>query len=119
MAELIGINVLIPRVFYAYTTKKPFRILSPKSYRLVITHPYNSIIIDAIQVTGSTEYTQINTTIMKNGEGTEFTVYKDSNGILYLKSMGTGGTIAAIIPLTLEGIIVEEVSNVDSLERVF
>lgn len=99
---------------------KTYKITGPSAYRLVVSHPIRSLIIDATQYSGSDEYTQHNF-IYKNGsENYEISIYKDDKGKLYFYGKNAGGTKLSIIPLTNDNpIILEPVSSTSDLELIF
>lgn len=121
LGGLLKLTNLIPYCTNANSiVGKTYKITGPSAYRLVISHPMRSLIVDATQYSVIDEYTQHNF-IYKNGsESSEISIYKDAKGKLYLKGNNTGGTKLSIIPLTNDNpIILEPVSSTSDLELIF
>ena len=118
---LLGLTNLIPYCTNANSIQgKIYKITGPSAYRLVVSHPIRSLIIDATQYSVNDEYTQ-NNFIYKNGSGgTEISIYKDDKGKLYFYGKNAGGTKLSIIPLTNDNpIILEPVISTSDLELIF
>ena len=122
LGGLIKLTNLIPYCTNANSiVGKTYKITGPSAYRLVISHPMRSLIVDATQYSVNDEYTQHNF-IYKNGTvvSSEISIYKDAKGKLFFKGNNVGGTKLSIIPLTNDNpLILEPVNSTSDLEVIF
>ena len=122
LGGLLKLTNLIPYCTNANSiVGKTYKITGPSAYRLVISHPMRSLIVDATQYSVNDEYTQHNF-IYKNGTvvSSEISIYKDAKGKLFLKGNNVGGTKLSIIPLTNDNpLILEPVKSTSDLELIF
>lgn len=116
----MGVTNLLPFSSNANNLKgKNLKITGPSAYRLIVSHPNSSLIIDALQYSVSDGYTQHNI-IQKNGNGGEIKIYKDVYGKLYIECVSFGGTQISIFPYATNApLVLEEVDSVSGLEMVF
>ena len=120
LEELLKLTNLIPYCTDANSiVGKTYKITGPSAYRLVVSHPIRSLIVDATQCSVSDEYTQHNFIYKSGTVSSEISIYKDAKGKLFFKGNIAGGTKLSIIPLTNDNpIILEPVSSISELELI-